>query len=130
MSQPSYAAVLYIEDSSNFTLAAAAKALEQPGRPRLTDDKQIDLTFKRFRLTIALEDTPDTVEVIQSSFPAEETNDPRAERAKRCRRRIYLWSRDRDDDMDHFNDYVITIGILEDAFPGLIPQDDASGNWI
>jgi len=57
-------------------------------------------------------------------------SDPLVRRAIKCSRRFFLWSNDKDPDMEHFNEYVTILDDILKAFQGLIPQDDYTGEWI
>jgi hypothetical protein len=126
-----YSALAYLTDESDFAVPAAAERLaSRPSlsgvRMQVISERELHLLFDGWRLRIAVEDGDHVAEEAREAAEA----DPDYEGAARCRRRASIWSEDSDPDMDHFNDYVLTVEALARCFRGFHALDNAGAGWF
>src|SRR5262245_13628988 len=108
---------------SDFTLAAAAKKLAAvfPAMKQTLSDRRLTLTSGEWEINLTLEDGPDVLE--DSIRIADHVGDAEGELGvATCNRRIDVSSDTPDPEMDHFNDYLQIIEVLQ-SFNGVIPVD-------
>jgi len=108
---------------SDFTLAAAAKKLATvfPAMKQTLSDRRLTLTSGEWEINLSLEDGPDVLE--DSIRIADHVGDAEGELGiATCNRRIDISSDVPDPEMDHFNDYLQIIEVLQ-SFNGVIPVD-------
>jgi hypothetical protein len=108
---------------SDFTLAAAAKKLASvfPAMKQKQTDRSITLSSGDWDIHLTLEDGPDVLE--ESIRIADHVGDAEGEVGiATCNRRVDVASDDPDPEMDHFNDYLQIIEVLQ-TFVGVIPVD-------
>jgi hypothetical protein len=130
---PTYKSIAFIADESDFTLSAISTRLRSmPSHPKLSTkligESGLQISFGGWRLQIV---------VVEGGYvPAEAKElakaNPKYRHAKqvaKCRRMASIWSTDPDPQMDHFNDYLLTVEIIA-AFRGVYAQDDTSGKWF
>ena len=130
----SYSAVAFISDESDFAIPVAADRLSSwPGlssvRIEIVSNRELHLLFQGWRLRIAVEKGGYVPE--EARELAEAHSDYRhAREVARCNRMASIWSEDNDSDMNHFNDYLLTVEALVDAFRGVYALDNAAGIWF
>ena len=130
MSNPTYSAVIYVQNDSDFSFPAAVEACRSSkglsaSRIEATSDKGIEIYFDDWCLRVGLEDEPFVAEE-NREFAEASPEYPHAQEIALCQRRISVWSREADPNMDHFNDYLLTVETLIKPFRGLIAIDKAS----
>jgi hypothetical protein len=134
MGVPTYSAVAYVADDSDFSVpAAVTRFRSRPCWSRLrmevVSDKELHLFFGGWRLMVVLDDDEYVVSEGQetaAAFP----NYAHADEVARCRRMVSIYSKDPGPNMDHFNDYLLLVEELVDAFRGFYALDEASENWF
>src|SRR5205085_974440 len=86
------------------------------------EPNRLQLFFGGWRLMLAFEAFP-WVEAESRELLADHPYPDRDQVAElaRCRTRLTVWSEDPDPDMDHFNDWLLSIECLTDRFHGLFP---------
>ena len=116
--------------SSDFTLAAAAQKLAAllPSFKQEQVQQQLQLSSGDWEIHLTLQDGP---EVLQESLQIAEqiggTEDELGIRS--CNRRVDIASDDPDPEMDHFNDYLQIIEMLQ-TFHGVIPVDPSEPSLL
>jgi hypothetical protein len=129
-----YSAVAFISDESDFTIPAAADHLSsRPSLPgvhvEVISDDELHLLFDGWRLRIAISGASYVTEEAREKAEAHPNYEYVSEVAL-CKRMASIWSEDADPDMDHFNDYLLTVEALIDSFRGVYASDNASGDWF
>lgn len=108
---------------SDFTLAAAAQKLAAafPNHQILQGDGQLTLSKDDWEIHLTLQEGPEVLE--ESRRIAEHVGGQEDELGVgTCKRRVDVASHVPDPEMDHFNDYLLIIEILQ-KFQGVIPVD-------
>ena len=118
-----YQAFGLLKPESDFTLAEAAKRLAErfSDYSVVHDNKRIMLSSKDWEMQLALVEGP---HVLQESRDIEEKigGDDDKLGITACDRRVEVYSDMPDPNMDHFNDYLIVVEVLQ-TFGGLIAID-------
>jgi len=130
MSSLTYEAIAFLQDSSDFDLAAAARRLAEwlPEWQVVRRGKDISVRSPGYALLLRLADEPLVAEesLDMAAFFA---NCPRANEIAEGKRRIDVSCADPDPGMDHFNDFICVCQALE-SFRGVILLDPRSGELI
>ncbi len=127
--------MILIRRDSDFSLTAAANYLAGAAslrgvRVEHPEANRLHLFFDEWRLVVCLEDYPWVEEEcrgIVEDFPFPDSS--QAAELARCRSRLTVWSEDPDPDMDHFNDWLLSVECLTGRFRGLTPFDSVAGEW-
>lgn len=134
MATPTYEAIGFIADSSDFTVAAVAarwKALR--GVPHLrvqvASEREALASFGGWELLLMVEEGG-YVSAEAAAVAAECPGYRNAAAVARCRRMLSVTSYDPDPGMDHFNDYLLAVEAVVDEFRGVYARDTASGDWF
>jgi hypothetical protein len=109
--------------SSDFTLAAAAPKLAAlfPALQQTRSDRQLTLSSDDWEIHLILEDGPEVLE--DSRRIADHVGGEEDELGiGTCNRRVVVSSDVPDPEMDHFNDYLQVVEVLQ-TFRGVIPVD-------
>ena len=109
--------------SSDFTLAAAAPRLAKvfPALQQTQSDGKLSLTSPAWEIHLTLEQGPEILE--ESRRIAEHVGGTEDELGIRtCERRVNVMTDVPDPEMEHFNDYLQVIEVLQ-SFKGVIPVD-------
>ncbi len=123
MGSATYEALGLLEEGSDFTIAEVGKRLASrfPGWVVRTDKNQIGLSSAGWLITLAINEEPSVVD--ESREIAEALADsPEAAAVARCSRRVEVISDSPDPDMEHFNDYLIVVEVLQ-SFKGVVVVD-------
>ena len=130
---PTYKAVAFIADDSEFTVPLAAERLRAlPGVPDLTvtvAPNELTASFGGWDLHLMVDEggyVPAEARETAAASPGYRN----AAAVARCRRMAAIWSNDPDPEMDHFNDYLLSVEALVDEFRGVYAQDAATGDWF
>ncbi|MCI0379692.1 MAG: hypothetical protein L0215_18970 [Gemmataceae bacterium] len=118
-----YQAFGLLKPDTNFTLAAAAKKLAGtfPGWKLEQAPSQITLSKDAWEIHLRMRDGPEVLE--ESRRIADHIGGADEELGiSSCSRRVEVASDMPDPEMDHFNDYLMVIEVLQ-SFQGLIPVD-------
>jgi hypothetical protein len=134
MATPTYQAIGFIADDSNFTVAAVVERWRSlRGVPDLrvvvASAREALAWFDGWKLRLLVDEggyVPAEAEAIAADYP----DYHHAAAVARCRRMLSITSYDADPDMDHFNDYLLAVEALVDEFRGVYVQDTASGDWF
>ncbi len=134
MSSPTYHAIAFIADDSDFTVRRAAERWRSlRGVPDLrvevASEKESLACFGEWELRLMV-DEGGYVPAEARSVAARSPSYRNAVAVGRCQRMASIWSDDPDPDMDHFNDYLLAVEMLVDGFRGVYAQDTASGDWF
>ena len=134
MATPTYKAVVFIADDSDFTVARAAERLRSlRGVPNLhvqeISENELCASFGGWQLRLLAGSDPYVSEEARE-VAAECPGYRNASAVAGCRRMASVWSYDPDPGMDHFNDYLLAVEALVDSFRGVYARDDASGEWF
>ena len=116
----SYVAMLFLGKGSDLRIDAVTSLLRarSGATALLTEGGRLTLSFGEWRLHVELEEGPHVVP--ESHELAEMLDDTGAAvRIAGCERRLSIWSPDRDPEMDHFNDYLGVVELLESSFSGV-----------
>jgi hypothetical protein len=130
MSTPTYEAITFLQEGSDFDLAVAARRLAEwlPNTEVTRRGKGIVVKSSGWEVRLHLMDEPYVAE--ESRDIAKQFADcPRAAEIGECERRVEVCSTDPDPDMGHFNDFVFVLHALEE-FRGVILFDPGSGELI
>jgi len=109
--------------SSNFTLAASAQKLaaQLPSFKQQQTPQQLQLSSGDWEIHLTLQEGPEVLQ--ESARIAEHVGGAEDELGIRtCNRRVDIASDVPDPEMDHFNDYLQIIEVLQ-TFQGVIPVD-------
>jgi len=131
MAMPIYEAQAFLQDGSDFEIGAAIQRLTSR-LPDLTvtrtGEKGIRVSAGSWTMRVELQDEAYVAEDARE-LAEELTECPRAAEIAACNRRVEIWSRDPDPEMDHFNDYVLSCETIE-GFRGTILFDPQAGELI
>ena len=116
--------------SSDFTLAAAAQKLAArfPGFAVAQDGAQVKLARADWDMSLTLEDGPEVLE--ESIRMADHIGGAEEELGiAKCNRRVNVATDVPDPEMDHFNDYLTVIEVLQ-SFKGVIAVDPSEPSLL
>lgn len=130
MSNPTYEAIAFLKDDSDFNLEVFKQDLIRcfPIMQIVQEGKTISLSHLDWKIHAHLADEP-FVEIEALEMPEHCPECPRIEEISQCKRRVEIWSRSPDPQMDYFNDYIILCNVVE-RFQGVILFDPMSGNLM
>jgi hypothetical protein len=131
---PTYQAIAFIADDSDFTAARAAERWRcLPGVPELRVEarsaREVVASFGGWSLRLPVDEggyVPAEARAVAAEYPAY----PNAPAVARCQRMASVTSYDPDPGMDHFNDFMLAVEALVDGFRGVYAHDIASGEWF
>lgn len=134
MATPTYQAIGFIADGSDFTLARAAerwRALKGVPdlRVEVASAREALASFGGWELSLMVDEggyVPSEAQAIAGEHPGYRN----VAAVARCQRMLSVTSYDPDPDMDHFNDYLLAVEALVFDFRGVYAQDTASGQWF
>jgi hypothetical protein len=134
LATPTYQAIGFITDESDFTVARAAekwRALRGvPNlRVKVASAREALASFGEWELRLMVDEggyVPAEVQAIAAECPSYRN----AAAVARCKRMLSVTSYDADPDMDYFNDYLLAVEAIVDGFRGVYAQDSASGDWF
>ncbi|MBD2496508.1 hypothetical protein [Nostoc sp. FACHB-280] len=136
MAQISYNALALITPDCNITLADAEIKLVQffnrdstkPSMSLSRDDNRLRLTFDGWSLYIYLATEPSVLQESQEMANRFGQNHPDKAMIATCNSRLEI-SSDADENMDHFNDYVLSIEQLS-KIPGIFLLEMANLEFV
>lgn len=133
MSSPTYQAIGFVANDSDFTVARAAerwRALRGVDglAVEVKSEQEALVSFGGWELRLMLGEGEWVLAEARDTAEAHPEYCNAASVAK-CRRMISVSSYDPDPNMDHFNDYLLTVESLLFGFPGVYLRDTASGIW-
>jgi hypothetical protein len=118
-----YRAFGLLKPDSDFTMAEAARRLSTRF-PKYTVERTVDtitVSSPDWEIHLVLNETPAVLEE-SGEIAAHIGGDEDAQDIAACGRRVELSSDTPDPEMDHFNDYLLAIEVLQ-SFQGLIAVD-------
>lgn len=127
MSSPTYQAIVFLQEGSDFDVDVAAGRLSE-------QFPEMEVVRKGNGITVSNEDWRINLHLAEEPFVAEENREmadwfaqcsTTAEIAA-CKRRVDVWSTEPDPQMDHFNDYLFVCHVME-SFRGVILFDPQAG---
>ncbi len=131
MGTPTYQAFGLLEPDNNFEMNSAAEWLAAGigslEISRTTEDK-IQLVSGGWEITIGINREPWVGEESKELATAL-AHSEKASRIARCQARVEIQSESPDPDMDHFNDYIAVLEVLE-TFDGVILVDPREPDLI
>lgn len=126
MSNPTYEAIAFLKDDSDFDTELFKKHLIRcfPAMQIVQEGKTISLSHLDWQIHAYLADEL-FVEIEALEMPEYCPQCPRIEEISKCKRRVEIWGRSSDPQMDYFNDYIILCNVVE-RFQGVILFDPMS----
>jgi hypothetical protein len=130
MSIPTYEAMAFLKDDSDFDIEVFKHHLIRcfPAMQIVQEGKTISLLLPEWEIHTHLADEP-FVEIEALEMPEHCPECPRIDEISKCKRRVEIWSRSPDPQMDYFNDYITLCNVVE-MFQGVILFDPMSGNLM
>jgi hypothetical protein len=134
MGVPTYSAVAFVADDTDFTIAAAAERFRSRPwassvRTEVIGDREFHLLFDGWRLLVAFDDDESLADEGRETAEAFPDYAHAAEVAA-CKKMVSVYSKDPDPDGEHFNDYLLVVEELVDSFRGVYALDEASETWF